>query len=410
MKRLIIIVAALLTLTGASIATATASRASVCQPNGTGCTKAGTYPGPNAVISNDYTGFKVVWTKSIVQPYSSGVPLYWAAYMTYTNIGSSALTLGCPGNWANASYVSEHMSGGSGDDGTVSAESTTCSQKPGLAVSVAPGGTYTLSATFHNVPWPGSAVSITWGGAGASPNVYPFQSSPSPSPGTSCQNWYVLGLHGINEGPDAKHSKDLTAFANALKADGPIYGHAQFENVPYPKILVSFQNPKAMIKKLAQNVQDGVNDLQAKVNQYTSTCPGSLISLFGYSEGAWIINVWEQQHSAQAGHIYSAGLIGDPCYGDLLGNAGLARLFTNSCGFSPAAYILGETNITPTNSDCLTGDPVCGVPYQSLGPAGLSAQEAAAVACTNKNLPCAHFNYHPSEDANMASWMLTDTT
>ena len=144
------------------------------------------------------------------------------------------------------------------------------------------------------------------------------------------------------------------------------------------------------------------------MNQYTSTCPGSLISLFGYSEGAWIINVWEQQHPAQAGHIYSAGLIGDPCYGDLLGNAGLARLFTNSCGFSPGAYILGETNITPTNSDCLTGDPVCGVPYQSLG---LAAQLAATAACASTTkLPCAHFNYHPSEDAKMASWMLTDTT
>jgi hypothetical protein len=63
--------------------TATASQASVCQGNGTGCAKAGTYPGPNALISNNYTGFTVVWAKSVVQPYSSGVPLYWTAYMTY---------------------------------------------------------------------------------------------------------------------------------------------------------------------------------------------------------------------------------------------------------------------------------------------------------------------------------------
>ena len=29
--------------------------------------------------------------------------------------------------------------------------------------------------------------------------------------------------------------------------------------------------------------------------------PGSRISLFGYSEGAWIINVWELKHPAEAG-------------------------------------------------------------------------------------------------------------
>lgn len=86
MKRIIVTAAALLTFTGLSALTATASSASVCQPDGTGCTKAGTYPGPNAVINGNYTGFKVVWTKSVVEPYSSGVPLYWIAYMTYTNV------------------------------------------------------------------------------------------------------------------------------------------------------------------------------------------------------------------------------------------------------------------------------------------------------------------------------------
>jgi hypothetical protein len=263
MKRLIVIVAALLTLTGVSVATATASEASVCQPNGTGCTKAGTYPGPNAVISNDYTGFKVIWTKSVVQPYSSGVPLYWTAYMTYTNIGSSTLTLGCPGDWANASYVSEYMSGGSGDDGTVSADSTNCSQNPGEAISVPPGGTFTASATFHNVPWPGSAVSITWGGAGASPNVYPFQSTPSPSPSTGCENWYVLGLHGINEGPEpnggAKESPELMAFADDLTTDGPTYGHAKEQDVPYPTIAVNWRDAEGVFNQgpLWANVQQG---------------------------------------------------------------------------------------------------------------------------------------------------------
>jgi hypothetical protein len=177
MKRIIIIAAALFTLAGVAVATATASSASVCQPNGTGCTKAGSYPGPNAVINGDYTGFKVVWTRSVVQPYSSGVPLYWTAYMTYTNVQSSSATLVCSPAWQHPSYVSEHMSGGSGNDGVVSAESTTCSKDPSLAVTVRPGGTYTSFATFHNVPWPGSTGAITWGDAGTSSYVNPFRSS-----------------------------------------------------------------------------------------------------------------------------------------------------------------------------------------------------------------------------------------
>ena len=148
--------------------------ASVCQPDGTGCTQAGTYAGPDTVISDDYSGFKVVWTSSVVQPYSSGVPLYWTAYLTYTNISSSSLTLTCPGDWVDASYVAEQMSGGDGDDGMVSAESTTCTEDPDESVAVAPGGTFTSFATFHNVPWPGSAVAIEWGDAGTSAPAYPF--------------------------------------------------------------------------------------------------------------------------------------------------------------------------------------------------------------------------------------------
>src|SRR5512146_295189 len=96
MRRLIVTVAVLLVFAGVSAAAGIPSSGSVWQPDGTGCTKAGAYSGPNAVISKNYTGFKVVWAESVVQRYSSGVPLYWAAYMRYTNITSHALTLRCP--------------------------------------------------------------------------------------------------------------------------------------------------------------------------------------------------------------------------------------------------------------------------------------------------------------------------
>ena len=155
--------------------TSSGPTATGCEPNGTGCTKAGTYPGPNAVINSNLGGFQVVWTSSVVAPYSSGVPLYWTAYITYTNMSSSSLQLDCSGSWVNASFVAETMSGGAGNNGTVAAESTYCSQNPNVATLVVPpGGTFTSWATFHNVPWPGSAVSIQWGDVGTSAPVHPF--------------------------------------------------------------------------------------------------------------------------------------------------------------------------------------------------------------------------------------------
>jgi hypothetical protein len=176
-KRLIAIAIAFLTLTAVSAVTATGSSASVCLTNGTGCTQAGSYPNLNAVINSDYNGvLSVVWTSSVVQPYSSGgEPLYWTAYATYTNISTSTVSLDCTGSGSGgAGSTSEDMSGGSGDDGTVPASSSQCTENPGATFTVPPGGTATDWATFNNVPWPGSTVSITWGDIGTSPSVNPF--------------------------------------------------------------------------------------------------------------------------------------------------------------------------------------------------------------------------------------------
>jgi len=142
-----------------------------CQPDGTGCVKAGSYPGPDLVINSAYGGmYKVAWTESVVAGVTA--PAGWTADITYTNVTSSALVLNCQGAWTAASYVSETVSGTGG--GTFTASSTTCSQDPSLAVQVPAGGSYTLAATFGTVPLPGSDVAVTWGNAGTSASVGPF--------------------------------------------------------------------------------------------------------------------------------------------------------------------------------------------------------------------------------------------
>jgi hypothetical protein len=181
MKRIFIVAAMLFTLVGMSVVSASVASASVCQSNGTSCTAAGTYSGPNAVINGNYGAFSVVWTSSVVPSYST-VPSPWTVYITYTNVTLFSQTLGCPGNWVNASYVSEEMSDGSGNDGGVAAASTTCSQNPGLNVTVPSGGTYRSFATFGNVPWPGSTVAIQWGDAGTTASVTPWICPKASSP------------------------------------------------------------------------------------------------------------------------------------------------------------------------------------------------------------------------------------
>ncbi len=147
---------------------------SVCEPSGAGCTRAGSYPGPNALINGDYGGVAtVIWTSSVVQPYSSGVPLYWTAYVTYTNTSSGDITLVCPAP-GTGSGIAEIMSGGSGDDGLVPASNSFCDENPGEQQVIPPGGTTVDWATFHNVPWPGSTVALQWGDVGTSPSVTPF--------------------------------------------------------------------------------------------------------------------------------------------------------------------------------------------------------------------------------------------
>jgi serine/threonine protein kinase len=144
--------------------------ATVCQGDGTGCTQGGTYHDPNVVISADSGGFEITWTSTVVQPYSSGDPLYWTAGMTYKNVSSATLQIGCP----EASGIGENMAGGKGDDGYVAAMSTSCGGDPGWQATVQPGDSINIGATFHNVPWPGCTVSVTLGGAGSSPAIYPF--------------------------------------------------------------------------------------------------------------------------------------------------------------------------------------------------------------------------------------------
>lgn len=123
------------------------------------------------MINASYGGsYKVVWTESIVTGTAS-----WTADITYTNVTGTTLMLNCQ-DFTAASDVSEILSGGTGDDGTFAASSTTCTANPTMTEQIPAGASLTLYAIFGNVPWPGSDVAISWGSAGTSAAVDPFGS------------------------------------------------------------------------------------------------------------------------------------------------------------------------------------------------------------------------------------------
>lgn len=158
--------------------------ASVCQPDGTGCTAPGDYRNLNELINSDWLGFRVMWTGSAVPSHPSGRwPVAWTAYVTYTNETHATVTFSCADDWPlYATNVQEIMSGGSGDDGFVAASSTSCTERPDLSEPIPPGSQAAFAVTFQNVPWPGSAVTLHLGKIGSSAAAHPFTlTSPVPA-------------------------------------------------------------------------------------------------------------------------------------------------------------------------------------------------------------------------------------
>jgi len=67
------------------------------------------------------------------------------------------------------------------------------------ALSLGPGKSYTQYATFHNVPWPGTSVSIKWGNLGQSAYIYPFGSNDTDWANSSfCSRSWPNAPNGVN--------------------------------------------------------------------------------------------------------------------------------------------------------------------------------------------------------------------
>jgi hypothetical protein len=192
--------------------------------------------------------------------------------------------------------------------------------------------------------------------------------------GNGCPR-YLLGLHGMGEGPgtstDPSTSPEITAtwtaFQNALPANNK---KAEFVNIPFTGTtgLDILSNPVTK-QRLLTDVAEGVTSLRNEMSYLSNAAPCATFSLVGYSEGAWVIDQWLYDSQAlgttavaAVKNVKSIVTLGDPWWYQVHNGVpamGLARRL----GLAKASTPWPPSTDTPPYafiSLCNMNDPVCG--------------------------------------------------
>lgn len=234
---------------------------------------------------------------------------------------------------------------------------------------------------------------------------------------SSCPRALIIGLHGVAEGPsptDSAKSKTIaevfTAFAAEVKKlpnDGTDHSFRP-QWFAYPTVPRSDFNSLPGLHDAASTVGTAATQLYNYVSGQAAACPDTLISVVGYSMGAWVINVALTQHYYMAGLLHLVQLEGDPCWsntGD--GSAGLAQRaqeigVSMGCLGADTYPYLSFANPFTSQSLCYGSDPICGEGYSALT---LAQQITAAINCGNG---CAHYLYYKDGAADEGGRWLAD--
>jgi Putative serine esterase (DUF676) len=246
------------------------------------------------------------------------------------------------------------------------------------------------------------AVALLAASALASPASAVTQQAPS------CPRALIIGLHGVGEGPsptDSKKSPTIQATFNAFAAevkklpnDGTSHSY-RLQWFAYPTVPRSDLAPKSSLLKTVGTVDTAATQLYNYISGQVAACSDTLISVVGYSLGAWVVNV------ALTHHYYTAGLLnlvlteGDPCWSNTRdGSAGLAQRAQEAgtplgcLGADTYPYLTGFANPFTAQALCVNKDPVCGEGYTAFT---LIQQFTAAENCGSG---CSHFAY-PTDGA-----------
>lgn len=225
----------------------------------------------------------------------------------------------------------------------------------------------------------------------------------------SCPRVVLIGLHGITEGPSPINSQKsptiqatFTAFANEVKKlpnDGTSHSY-RLQWFAYPTVPRSDFNSYPGLQNAVSVVGTTATQLYNYVSGQVDACSGTLVSVVGYSLGAWVINVALTQHYYMAGLLNLAAMEGDPCWSNTRdGSAGLAQRAQEArvqlgCLNTDTYPYLTFANPYTAQSVCVPKDPVCGEGFNLLTAA---QQFTKATSCTTAD-HCPHFAY-PADGA-----------
>jgi hypothetical protein len=238
----------------------------------------------------------------------------------------------------------------------------------------------------------------------------PANASEAAGQALSCPRVVLIGLHGITEGPSTTVSQKsptiqatFTAFANEVKKlpnDGTSHAY-RLQWFGYPTVPRSdFNGSYSGLRNALSVVGTTATQLYNYVSGQVDACSGTLVSVVGFSMGAWVINVALTQHYYMAALLNLAAMEGDPCWsntGD--GSAGLAQRAQEArvqlgCLNADSYPYLTFANPYTAFSVCVPKDPVCGERFNLLT---VAQQRTAANNCT-KTDGCPHFAY-PTDGA-----------
>jgi hypothetical protein len=206
----------------------------------------------------------------------------------------------------------------------------------------------------------------------------PAQAAPAPCPSGA----FFVGLHGLEEG---QLSEIVHAVGDAFSSQLPNGQTVLKISVDHPVLHVD-----EFLQKLfgfGEPISQGVQLLDQDVSQAIARCPHTKIALFGFSEGAWILDAWLlQQDSTTLNHVAAAGVLGDPQY-----------TLDNGCciGIARRLVALPYPPAIPDRfwGNCANGDPICGGGY---GPGLVDGTRQTADAWKLKDNCAPHCLAYPS--------------
>ena len=217
---------------------------------------------------------------------------------------------------------------------------------------------------------------------------------------TNCPAAEIIGMHGTGEGPSATDISDSpeigTTFSAFIADERKLSEHgAHLEYYPYPTVSFAEYLPTNW-PELAITINDSANELEVELESFSDVCPGTPISLVGYSLGALLIDNMLSSYSNEWDNVNVVELYGDPCwYNPHGGYRGLAQYavkagFPLSC-FPENAYPYPLASLVRLHflvqSLCNYKDPVCGQgwpPYE-IGGQIITAALCAVYTCPHRS-------------------------